>query len=140
MYKLLILLSAALLSACAAGGGYNPRYYFNEVQAVNLTDGTITDVSLRVNGSTKALACAEVNKFAMCADRFGNRLYPKQGIELSWTGVDGNRKTDTQDPRIPSYYPAAFPLRIVLEINADGSVKAFYEQDEPGRDGIYDMM
>ena len=139
MHKLLILAAAGLLSACVVKDGYHPSYYFNEVQAVNLTDGTITDVSLNVNGSPKALACAEVNKFAMCADRFGKRLYPQQGIEIAWTDVDGNRKTDVPNPDIPAFFPSAFALRVVLEINADGSVKAFYEQDEPGRDGIYTM-
>ena len=125
------------LSTLACATGYNPRYYFNEVQAVNLTSTTITDVAVGVAGSPKTLACEEVAKNAMCADRFAKRLYPQQGIELSWTHTDGSRKSDSFTPAIPVTYNSAFALRIVMEVNADGSVKPFYEQDEPS--SIFDF-
>ena len=134
MKVLTVVLVTGLLAACASGYGYNPRYYYNEVQVVNLTGATITDVSLRVTGSTLVLDCAEVAKFAMCADRFGKLPYPKQGMELSWKTSDGSSMTDNSNPHVAAYFPAAFPLRVVLEINADGSVKPFYEQEEPGND------
>ena len=135
MKKLIIVLAAGFLSACVTG--YNPRYYFNEIQVVNQAGATIQDVSLRVLGSPKALSCAEVAKFAMCADRFGKRVYPQQGIELSWTHPDGSRKSDTPNLHIPVFFNAAFSLRIVIEVREDGSIKTFYEQDEPGRDGFF---
>ena len=126
----MIILSLSTL-ACATG--YNPRYYFNEVQAVNLTSAMITDVAVSVADSPKTLACEEVAKNAMCADRFAKRLYPQQGIKLSWTHTDGSRKSDSFAPAIPVTYNSVFALSIVMEINADGSVKPFYEQDEPSR-------
>lgn len=138
MKILIVLLGAGLLAACASGIGYNPRFYYNEIQAVNLTGSTISDVSLRVSGSPLELDCPEVANFAMCADRFGKKAYPQQGIEVSWTLADGSRRTDSSSPGIPAYYYAAFPLRIVLEINADGSVKSFYEQEEPGRGSMFE--
>ena len=135
MKKLIVLLACGLMTACATG--YNPRYYFNEVQVVNLTGATITDVSWLVVNSPKALSCPEVAKFAMCAERFPNRRYPQQGIELSWSHADGSRKSNMPNPPVAAYFLTAFPLRIVMELSEDGSVKAFYEQDEPGRDGFY---
>ena len=131
---LIVLLS---LSTLACASGYNPRYYFNQVQAVNLTTATITDVSVNFVGSPKAMACDEVAKNAMCADLFGKLLYPQQGIELSWTHTDGSRKSELFSPAIPVTFRSAFPLRIMMLINADGSVKAFYEQEEPG--GLWDV-
>ena len=131
---LIVLLS---LSTLACASGYNPRYYFNQVQAVNLTTATITDVSVNFVGSPKAMACDEVAKNAMCADLFGKLLYPQQGIELSWTHTDGSRKSELFSPAIPVTLRSAFPLRIMMLINADGSVKAFYEQEEPG--GLWDV-
>jgi len=68
MKKLIGLLACGLMTACVTGD--NPRYYFNEVQAVNLTGATITEVSWQVVNYPKALSCPEVAKFAMCADRF----------------------------------------------------------------------
>ena len=136
MKKLIVLLACGLMTACATG--YNPSYYFNEVQVVNLTGATITDVSWQVVNSPKTLSCPEVAKFAMCADRFPKRRYPQQGIEISWSHADGSRKSNMPNPSVPAYVFRSFPLRVVMELSEDGSVKAFYEQDEPGRDGVYD--
>ena len=135
MKKLALLPLGLLLTACVSG--YNPFYYFNEVQVVNQTGDRIADVSVRIIDSKKALACDEVNNFAMCDDRFGKRRYPQQGIELSWTHPDGERKSETFNPSVPAFFGSASPLRIVVEIKEDGSVNPFYEQDEPGRDGIF---
>lgn len=134
MKKLLIVLLSVSTLACATG--YNPRYYYNQVQAVNLTSGSITDVNVVIVGSPKTLACDDVNKNAMCGDLFGKRLYPQQGMELSWTHPDGSRKSEAFSPAVPVTFGRA-PLRIMMLINADGSVKAFFEQDEPS--GIWDM-
>ena len=134
MKKYLIVLLSLAAIACATG--YNPRYNFNEVQVVNLTTGMITDVRVGFVGSPKTLACDEVAKNAMCADLFAKRFYPQEGIELSWTHTDGSRKSDLFSPAIPVTYNPAFALRIVMEVNADGTVKPFYEQEEPS--GIYD--
>jgi hypothetical protein len=130
-----LLIAILSFSAFACVTGYNPRYYFNEIQVVNLSAAMIEDVRVVFVGSSKTLGCDEVVKHAMCADRFGRRFYPQQGIELSWTHTDGSRKSDIFSPLIPVTYITAFPLRIVMEINVNGSVKAFYEQDEPSRDG-----
>lgn len=136
MNKLIVLTACGLIGACVSG--YNPAYYFNEVQVVNLSGAGIRDVSLRVIDSSKVLSCAEVAKFAMCHDRFGRKPYPQQGVELSWTHVDGSRRTDTPNPHVAAYYSPAFALRIVLEIAEDGSVKTFFEQEEPGRGTLFD--
>jgi len=129
MTKLFLIMLSLSTFACATG--YNPRYSFNEIQAVNLTSTTITDVTIRVAESPKTLACEEVAKNAMCADRFGKYPYPQQGIELSWTHPDGSQKSEILAPKIPITFNSAFSLRIVMEINEDGSVKPFFEQDSP---------
>lgn len=135
MKKLMILIAGGFISACATG--YHPRYYFNEIQVVNQAGAPIQDVSLRVLDSATMLNCAEVAKSAMCDDRFGKRLYPQQGVELSWTHPDGSQKSDTLNPDIPAFFPASFALRIVIEVGEDGSLDSFYEQEEPGRDGVF---
>jgi hypothetical protein len=133
--KPLLLLPVVLIAACATG--YQPAYRFNNVQAVNLAGATIRDVAINIIDSPKTLACDQVNPNAMCADRFPYRRYPQQGIVLSWTHVDGGHLSETLNPEVPVFFNSAFPLRIVMEIREDGSVKAFYEQDEPGRSIYY---
>ncbi len=136
MRLIMLGLLAAAMAGCATG--YNPRYYFNEVQVVNLSGSPIRNVDWRVVGSDRSLTCTDVATNAMCDDRFGPRRYPQQGIQLGWTHGDGGTRAEMLTPRIPAYFPFAFPLRIVLEIGEDGSVEAFYEQDEPGRDNDFD--
>ena len=130
--KYLSVILACLSMAGCANWGYNPSYRFNEVLAVNLSGASISDVRVSVMGSAIAYSCDSVNEFAMCRDYFNYRRYPAAGIELSWTHADGERHSTTVNPDIPVYFSTAFPLRIVMEINPDASVKSFYEQEEPG--------
>ena len=129
MVRVILLLSTALAAGCAVG--YSPSYRFNEVQVVNLTGATIENVSWRVLGSEKILSCDKVAKFAMCSDYFARRRYPQSGIEVNWTHPDGERKTALLNPDVPAFFSTSFALRIVMEIDPDGDVRGFYEQDEP---------
>jgi len=133
MKRLMWLPASALLASCAVG--YNPSYSFKEVQAVNLAGAPLKNVSWRVVGTDKVLNCSEVAPFAMCADYFARRRYPQSGIELSWTHPDGERHSQILNPHIPVYYSSAFPLRVVIEIDAEGGARGFYEQDEPDGEG-----
>lgn len=132
MKTLQVVLTSLLFSGCVTG--YNPSYFYNEIQVVNLSGETIADVNLRVGGSGRTLACAEVKSNAMCSERFGKRRYPQGKLDLSWTGGDGKRRSQQAAPSAPAYFPSAFALRVVMEIKPDGSINAFFEQDEPGRD------
>lgn len=131
--KISVTLLAALLCAGCVGGGYTPNYRFNQLQVVNLTGGTINNVEVQVLESDRSNRCAEVNNNAICDRRFGSRRYLQQGVRLSWDHTDGSRKSETFNPPVPIYFSTAFGLRLVMEIDADGAVKPFFEQDEPSR-------
>ena len=130
MKMLIILLCSFATVACVTG--YNPTYRFNQIQVVNLAGSTIEDVGVRVVDSERALSCDKVAKNAVCYDRFGARRFPQQGIELSWTHPDGNRKSEMLTPNVPITLHSAIPLRIVMEVNEDGSVNPFFEQESRG--------
>ena len=137
--KIFVSLIAMLFISGCVSGGYQPSYRFNQLQVVNLTGSTIERVEVRVLQSERSVRCAEVNNHAICDKRFGSRRYLQQGVELSWDHVDGNRKTEVFNPPVPVYFSAAFPLRIVMEIDADGAVKSFYEQDDRNRSLLYSL-
>ncbi len=130
MKKLSILLLSGLVVACVTS--YNPNYYYNEVQVVNLSGAAISAVKVRVGEAGRKLSCDNVLKNALCDERFSKRRYPPQGIQLSWTHADGSQNSEQLVPAIPVTYSTALPLRVILEISADGSVKSFFEQEEPG--------
>ncbi len=129
MKKLSILLLSLSTVACVTG--YNPTYYYNYIQVVNLTGGSIVDVKVQIGESGRTVSCDSVLKNALCDERFGRRRYPQQGIHLSWTHTDGSRKSQLLTPAISVIYYSAFPLRIMLEISENGSVKSYFEQEEP---------
>ncbi len=128
MKALFIIAAAVSLAACA--GTYNPAYYYSYIEVINLSGGPIRDVSLRVNGSPKTLACERVDFRSICYDYFGKRRYPMQGIELSWVHADGGTRTDSLATAVPAYFSTGLPLQVFVEIGVDGSVKLFYRQVE----------
>jgi hypothetical protein len=128
MKKLGILLISFLSVACASNG-YNPSYVFNQLQVVNLTDSTITDLNLQIGGSDRSLNCDEVAKNAVCNKYIGKRRYPQQVDVLSWTDGSGTQRSERVSPEIAAYFSTGNALRLVIEINEDGSVKPIFEQD-----------
>jgi hypothetical protein len=128
MKKLSILLFSFLSVACASNG-YNPSYVFNQLQVVNLTESTITDVNLQIGGSDRSVSCDEVAKNAICNKNFGKRRYPQQVDELSWTDASGTPRSQQVSQKFAAYYDVALAFRLVIEIHEDGSVKPIVEQD-----------
>lgn len=124
-----ILVLSVLISACSMK--YTPRYYINEIQVVNLSGDTITNVSLQFERSNETLNCAEVTANRYCRDYFSKRRYPQQAIELSWIHVDGTPQSRQLNPGIPAYLNTPFPLRLMLEVNEQGTVKTYFQQEEP---------
>ncbi len=133
MNKFILLVGSLVLAGCVTG--YNPAYFYNEVHVHNLSGGSIENVSVRVGENGRSFACEQVNKNALCDDRFGKKRYYQNGIELNWTHPDGSRKNALVNPSIPAYFVSSVPLRVIIEILEDGTVKPYFEQDEPGRDG-----
>ena len=128
MKSILLLLSCLLLASCATA--YNPRFYYNNIEVVNLTGGTITNVEVIIGETARNLRCDEVTKNRLCQERFGKRPYPGQAIQLSWQDSAGNPQSRHPNPSIPLTLSPGLALRVMLEIHEDGSVKAGFKQDD----------
>jgi len=123
------ILLFSLLSVACVSNGYHPNYIFNQLQVVNFTGTTITNVNLQIGGSDRAVSCDKVAKNAVCNKFIGKRRYPQQVNELSWTHGDGTQKLRRFSPKIAAYYDFSLPLRLMVEVHEDGSMKAYFEQD-----------
>ena len=128
MKSILLLLSCLSLASCATGD--NPRFYYNNIEVVNLTGGTITDVEVTIGETARNLRCDAVTKNRLCQERFGQRPYPAQVIEVSWQDSAGNPQLRQPNPSIPATMMPGRTLRVMLEIHEDGSVKAKFRQDD----------
>jgi hypothetical protein len=128
MKTLLVTLCCLTLAACA--GGYNPRYYYSIIEVANLSGGAIANVEVQIGADGRNLRCETVAKNALCYERFGKRPYPQQDIELSWQDSDGNPQSTKVNPHLPATLTPSWALRIMLDIREDGSVKAYFKQDD----------
>ena len=126
--KLTLLLSCLLITACATG--YNPRFYYGNIEVANLSGAEIRNVEVQVGETGRNLRCDSVAKNALCQDRFGKRPYPEQeGLRLSWQDGEGNSQSQQLNLPIPATMTLGRALQLMLDINEDGSVKAYFRQD-----------
>ena len=126
--KLTLLLSCLLITACATG--YNPRYYYGNIEVANLSGAEIRNVEVQIGETGRNLRCDSVAKNALCQERFGKRPYPElEGLRLSWQDGEGNSQSQQLNPSISATMTLGQALQLMLDINEDGSVKAYFRQD-----------
>jgi len=117
-----------LISACATG--FNPRYYYSDIEIDNLTGETIRNVRVEVGPGGRVLECAEVTKNRICQQRIGKLLYPKAEVMLTWETADGRQMSAQENPPVPITLVYSQPIRLLMDIAADGSVRFYFKQDD----------
>ena len=133
--KATLLLFCLLVTACATG--YNPRFYYSNIEVANLSGDEIRNVDVQVGETGRNLRCESVAKNALCQERFGKRPYPQQeGLRLSWQDGEGNSQSQQMNPSIPATMTPGQALRLMLDIGEDGSVKAYFRQENISIGGL----
>jgi len=131
----LLLLPCLLITACATG--YNPRFYYTNIEVANLSGTEISNVEVQIGEAGRNLRCDSVAKNALCQERFGKRPYPQQeGLRLSWQDGAGNSQSQQMIPSIPATMTPGLALRVMLDIGEDGSVKAYFRQENISIGGL----
>ncbi len=128
MKTTLLLLVTLTVVACASG--YNPRYYYNNIEVANLTGAEIRNVEVQVGVSGRNLRCDSVSNNALCQVRFGKRPYPEaEGVSLSWEDAEGNAQAIQLNPSVPITMQVSVAVRLMMDIAEDGSVRAYFKQE-----------
>jgi hypothetical protein len=130
MKKLNLLALCLMISACANIGDYEPRYYYSSIVVANLTGATISEVKVEVGPGGQTVACAEVTNDELCQQRFPRRPYPEQTVQLSYQTGAGEAQSKQMNPAIPITLDVGNTIRLMLDIHADGSVKAYFKEDD----------
>ena len=129
------ILPCLLITACATG--YNPRFYYTNIEVANLSGAKIRNVEVQIGEAGRNLRCDSVAKNALCQERFGKRPYPQQeGLRLSWQDGAGNSQSQQMIPSIPATMTPGLALRVMLDIGEDGSVKAYFRQENISIGGL----
>jgi hypothetical protein len=131
MKKISIALLAGLMASCATS--YQPNYSYNEILVVNNSKELIENVTIEVVDSGRVFSCGNIAPLGICSNRFGSRSYQKEPIDVGWTFGNVARKSEAFVVNVPAYFYTGLPLRGVLEINPDGSISPYFEQDTPNR-------
>lgn len=127
--KAMSLIALGLLVASCATG-YNPRFYYSNIEVANLSGADISNVEVQIGANGRNLRCDSVSSNALCQERFGKRPYPEQdGVRLNWQDAEGNSQSQQLQPLIPVTMSNGIALGVMLDINEDGSVKAWFKQD-----------
>jgi len=129
MKKYFVLVFALLAASCATS--YQPYYFYNEILVVNNTRELIKDVKIEAVNGGRVFSCGNIAPLGICSNRFGKQKYESNPIQISWAIGDTSRKTESFVVDVPATFYSAIALRGVLDIAADGSISAYFEQDTP---------
>lgn len=122
-----ILVFGLLLSSCATS--YDPLYFYNEILVINKSRELIRDVTIGAVETNRMFSCGNIAPLGICADKFPMRQYMKSPIRIAWVFGSFARQTDEFVLEVPATFVIEFPLRGVLEIQPDGSLSAYFQQD-----------
>ena len=122
-----LALLSILISACSMN--YNPRYYYHNIEVANLTGDTIRNLRVQVGPEGRVLECEEVTKNRICTERFGKKPYPRDVVEVSWTGADGQAVVEQVNPQIPLTFVPSHAVRLMLDIGEGNTVEAYFRQE-----------
>lgn len=131
MKALTLVALCVVITACASGsGGYQPRYYYSNIEIANLTGETLRNVKVELSPGGDTLECAELTNNRICDQRFAKRRYPDVEIVLSWESASGEAMSAREKPLLEATLVPSLALRVMMDINADGSVKFYMKQDD----------
>ena len=124
-----IVMVALLLSACATGSKYEPKYIYNEILINNNSKELIKDVSISSAVNGRSFSCGNIAPLGICSNKTGKRRYKEGPLQIDWVFGNNARQTDVLTPTVPAYMDSSLPLRVVLEISPQGGVSAHFEQN-----------
>ncbi len=124
-----ILLFGLLLSSCATN--FDPTYYYDEIVVHNKSGEPVHNLTLSASGSDRSMSCAEIAPGAICRDKFPRRQFMRDPLQVSWVSGNAPAQSEVTTLETPATlsFGSSFPMRAIIEITADGSISAYFEQD-----------
>jgi hypothetical protein len=127
MKKLSVLITSLFLSSCATS--YNSDYFYNEILIINNAGILVQDVTISAGETGRMFSCGNIAPRGICSDKFPQRRYMKNPIRIAWVFGNTTGQTEAFVLEVPATFTTAFPLRGVLEIDPQGSISAYFQQD-----------
>ncbi len=123
-----ILLPGFILILYSCATGPDTVYQYNEIVIRNNSDSSLQDVKIRVDNTNTVFSCSNIPAAASCSNRFRQREYLGNPVQISWTHQKKERTSGKFRLKVPNYLDPDIPLRGVLEVNKQGIIKTYFEQ------------
>jgi len=115
-----------LASSCAS---ISKPFYYNEIVVHNNTRDLIRDVEIRAEVSNRMFSCGNIASNARCSNKFPQREYQNNLLSVIWVHNNIKRTKNNIKLEVPAQMDKSIPLRGVLALQEDGSIKVWLEQD-----------
>ena len=125
------MICGLLLASCSTTFNAIDSYHYNEILIVNNSRALIRDVTISAGAGGRSFSCSNIAPLGICADKFPRRRYMRSPIQIAWIFGNAARQTREFVLEVPATFHTSLALRGVLEISAEGSISAFFEQDSP---------
>jgi hypothetical protein len=109
-----------------------PTYTYNEVVVLNQSRALVRDVLISATESGRVFSCGNIAPRGMCSNKFQPQTYRGSPIQITWAIGNGRRHSKTIELELPKSFVAELPMRGVLLIDGQGSIKAYLQQEPPG--------
>ena len=116
-----------LLSSCAS---ISKPYYYNEIVVLNNTQQLIPHVVIRAKETQRMFGCRNIAPEAKCSNKIKKIEAKNSPLKITWTYNGAERTTSNFKIKIPENMLKSIPLRGVLALQSDGTVKFWLEQDK----------
>lgn len=123
----LLFASLFLLLSCAS---ISKPYYYNEIVVLNNTQQLIPHVVIRAKETQRMFGCRNIAPGAKCSNKTKSKKIKNSKLKITWTYNGAERTTGNFKITIPENMLKSIPLRGVLALQSDGTVKFWLEQDK----------
>lgn len=122
-----VMYASILLPACSAI--QEEHYYYNEIVIHNKTAIPVKNVTIRAPNTQSVFSCGYIAPGTFCSNKFQKRIYQGNPIKIGWE-LHGNKQTTNEFVlKLPAGLQKTRPFRGVLDINPNGSIRTYIEQD-----------
>jgi len=125
-----LFMSFLFLNSCAS---ISKPYYYNEIVVVNNTNQLIPYVVIRAKETQRMFSCRNIAPRAKCSNKTKKKETKNSQLNITWTYNGIERTTGNFKIKIPEHMLKSIPLRGVLALQSNGTVKFWLEQDKPSQ-------
>lgn len=130
MRSIFLFTSFLVLSSCAS---ISEPYYYNEIVVLNNTRQLIPHVVIRAEKTNNMFGCRNIAPGAKCSNKTKKKEAKNNKLKITWTYNGVERTTGNFKVKTPEHMHKSIPLRAVLALQPDGTVRFWLEQDKPSQ-------